>query len=230
MWFLRKPPGLRLRLGGPLGPDLLPVLEDILGAARDAGELAARFPSVYEPETYTFGGPAAIEAVHRYHDADTRLYAAHQRLLAAQRGRLSPVALCLAVLSDLFERATGDADEAWDVWCNLEKNYADLAAAPAELPPFSLAAARAGAGADDQALLAGYADANARLAADLDALWRRGALLWGRRAILPPLAAFVFNRHALPGPTIAAIVRGVIRQRSPKRTMVGAEPDPPPPT
>ncbi len=202
------------------------MLADCLAAARAAGDVVEWFPSAYEPETFAFGGPDATDAVHRYFDADSRLYAARERLAAAGALRIGAPALCLAVLGDLFQRTTGDGGEAWDVWCNLGRVYAGVEAPARDLPPVSPAALARVCAPAEAAVLADYEEANAALAAELDALWRAGKLLWGRRAILPPVASFVWNRHAVPAPTIASTVRAMIGALSPKAGMVGVEPDP----
>lgn len=226
IWFVRKPPGLRLRFGGEPGARLRDVLEDICTMAREGGDVVEWFYSAYEPETYDLGGPGATEAAHRYFDADTRLYLARERLHAAGGVSLSPATQCLAVLADLFARCTGDAGEAWDVWCNLDKIYARVDAPALTLAPVSLTALRQRVGAAEADVLAGHEAANIVYAAELAALWRRGELLWGRRAILPALAAFVWNRHAVAGPTIAACARAMAVALNPKRGLVGLEPDP----
>jgi len=226
LWFVRKPPGLRVRLGGRLGPRLRPVLEDILQDAREDGDVVEWFYSAYEPETYDLGGPGATEAAHRYFDADTRLYLARERLVTAGGVALSPATQCLAVLADLFTRTTGDHGEAWDVWCNLERLYAGVEAPGLTLAPVSLAGLRRRAGTAEAHLLSAHEAANIAYAAELDGLWRRGELLWGRRAILPAIAAFVWNRHAVPAATIAACVRAMVVAHNPKRGFVGLAVDP----
>lgn len=225
LWFLRKPPGLRLRIGGALQPDAAVALDRVLDAAREAGCVAAWFYSAYEPETHNFGGPGATEAVHRYFDADTRLYVERERLFAEGRIRLTSGVFCLAILSDLFVRTTGDDSEVWDVWRNLEHIYRNVVAAPLDLPRIDLRQLRGLVDAEEAALLSEYAKAHGDLAGELDALWRRGALLWGRRAILPPVAAFLWNRHAVPAPTIAGTVRAMAREWSPKQALLGAARD-----
>ncbi|MFZ6180294.1 thiopeptide-type bacteriocin biosynthesis protein [Nannocystis pusilla] len=227
LWFVRKPPGLRIRCGGPLRPELPPVLEDILlKSSHDDGDVVEWFYSAYEPETYDLGGPGATAAAHRYFDADTRLYLARERLVASGAVSLGAAAQCLAVLADLFVRCTGDHGEAWDVWCNLEKLYSGVEAPALTLAPVSLAGLRRRTDTAEAHLLDGHEAANRAYAAELDDLWRRGELLWGRRAILPAVAAFVWNRHAVPAATIAACVRAMVVACNPKRGLVGLAPDP----
>ncbi|WP_434420557.1 hypothetical protein [Nannocystis pusilla] len=123
-------------------------------------------------------------------------------------------------------RCTGDHGEAWDVWCNLEKLYAGVEAPALTLAPVSLAGLRRRSGTAEAHLLDGHEAANRAYAAELDELWRRGELLWGRRAILPAVAAFVWNRHAVPAATIAACARAMVVACNPKRGLVGLAPDP----
>ncbi|MFF2657297.1 methyltransferase, FxLD system [Kitasatospora sp. NPDC058032] len=64
-WFIRKPPGLRLRYrAADPEPDLVPRLLTALAAGWT--------PGIYEPETLAFGGDAAMEAAHALFHHDSR--------------------------------------------------------------------------------------------------------------------------------------------------------------
>lgn len=220
-WFVRKDPGLRVRVGGPLSPaELLAAATGAFDGLQARGVVAAWFPSAYEPETHQFGGPAATEAVHAYFDADTR---ALLRWSALPRRRVSDAVLSLAVLNDMFLKAVGAPEEVWDVWCNLAGMYRGLAQAVPEIPAIGLPGLRRLVGPEGAEVAAIYDAAHAALAGALAELWRGGALLWGRRAILPFVAAFHWNRYAFPAARMAELAEAMRAAWSPKRGMIGAE-------
>ena len=216
MWLLRKDPGLRLRLDGELDPGLVrPGLERL----RSAGLIAGWFMSVYEPEIHQFGGPAAMDAVHAYFDADTRAL-----LIASQAAgrRVTNTVLSLAILNDLFERSLGAREEVWDVWCNLQAMYRGHGRPGAAIPALTLERLAAVAGPAELELVALYEAANRRLAAALDAAWRAGALQCGRRSILPFVAAFHWNRHGFELERMTTLADAMAAAWSPKRGLRGA--------
>lgn len=67
-WFLRKPPGWRLRLRDAD----IPAVDQVLGELTEAGALTRWWSTVYEPETAAFGGPSGMEAAHTLFCADSR--------------------------------------------------------------------------------------------------------------------------------------------------------------
>lgn len=215
MWFLRKDPGLRLRIR-----DLdLDLVRPALARLQDAGMISAWFPGIYEPEVHQFGGPEAMHAVHAYFDADT---AALVRLATSSNRRLASTVLTLAVLNDLFERAVLVHEEVWDVWCNLQAMYRGHGRPRPEVPALGLAGLRRLAGPDEHAIIELYAVANRELAAAFDRLWRRGALTCGRRAILPYVAAFLWNRHGVDIERMATLSDTMAAAWNPKRNLRGA--------
>ncbi|WP_374984088.1 thiopeptide-type bacteriocin biosynthesis protein [Streptomyces fradiae] len=77
-FFVHKPPGLRVRFHAP-GPDgadaLRAELVRLLGTAREGW--AEPVPSVYEPESYLYGGARSMAYAHRLHTADALAWPDH---------------------------------------------------------------------------------------------------------------------------------------------------------
>ncbi|GGL41262.1 thiopeptide-type bacteriocin biosynthesis protein [Planomonospora parontospora] len=104
-WFLRKHPCWRVRLHGADTAAVDQVLDELT-----AGGLVARWwPTVYEPETAAFGGPAAMDITHTLFCADSHgvLDYARQKTPGLGRRELSVLlvnALLGAAGLDFFER------------------------------------------------------------------------------------------------------------------------------
>lgn len=216
-WFVRKAPGLRLRFGGDAADGDLARRFDALV---NDGAATSWFASVYEPETRRLGGPLAAAAVHRWFDRDTAAWLSWAAL--APRARVTPRVVCLAVLSDLFERCLRAPEEVWDAACNLGR----LCAAPsggAPAPAIDLAALDRLSPALAP-LTACYRDANAALAVALDDAWRRGALTIGCRALLPFVATFHLNRYRMDRTDIDGIAAAMTSAFDPTSGLTGAAP------
>jgi thiopeptide-type bacteriocin biosynthesis protein len=215
LWLLRKDPGLRLRIR-----DLdLEAVRPGLARLQAAGLIADFFPGVYEPEVHQFGGPEVMRAVHTYFDADTT---ALLRLATLPNRRLASAVLSLAVLNDLFERVVLVHEEVWDVWCNLQAMYRGHGRPGPGVPALGLADLRRLAGPGELALADHYESANRDLASAIDHSWRRGALTCGRRAILPYVAAFHWNRHGFDLERMATLSDAMALTWNPKRGLRGA--------
>jgi thiopeptide-type bacteriocin biosynthesis protein len=120
-WFLRKQPCWRLRLRGADTAAVARVLDELAAA----GVLTRWWPTVYEPETTAFGGPAGMHAAHDLFCADSRgvLDYARQRVLGLGRRELS------LLLINALQRAAGlDWFECGDVF----DRVARLRPAPAD--------------------------------------------------------------------------------------------------
>lgn len=225
-YFMRKPPDLRLRFQGPApDADVVPALAALLRRLRRQGFVRRFFPSVYEPETFQFGGPEAMRLVHAHFAADSAAWLAMDQLWAAGRASLTPEALTLAVINDLLCRTLGDGAEVWDVWCNLAQRLPPLSAnqQPPELDIFGLGELLAEASPAEAAILRRYARANERLAVGLLRVWSRGRLLCGLRGIFPFVALFHFHRYGLPGSAQAALAAAMVEAFSPKRGLCGVD-------
>lgn len=218
LWFWqRKEPGLRLRFrarpgwGEEVAAALAPVLR---GLVRE-GAVRRWRQSVYEPEVHLFGGPAMMEAAHRWASADAAVQSAS---LASAGLAVTPAVLTLAVLNDLFRRGCdGGPEEVWDVWCRLAAMH-DVApgtspGAGRPLPAIGIADIAALAPDAARAMAA----ANARLAAALARAWSSGHLTTGRRAALSMVALFHWNRLGLDPDSRRRLIGGMTAALDPHR-------------
>lgn len=218
-WFVRKAPCWRLRCRPGPASSCTEVAER-LGGVLD--KLAARQQivgwreSVYEPETYIFGGTEGLEAAHRLFHADSRgvLDYLHQ-----PTGGLGRREVSVLVLSALFRGAGQEWSEQADIWHRVSARRP----LPADIPtgrmeamapklrhlitldtrPTSPLTGSGGPLAPLSGWLTAITDAGARLA-DLD---RDGQLHRGLRELLAHHALFHFNRLGLPTPAQAALTR-----------------------
>jgi thiopeptide-type bacteriocin biosynthesis protein len=206
-FFMRKPPGLRLRFWGNdlqtrLDPTLVAYLED---AERRNAIRSFRF-AVYEPEEFRFGGPTGMAVAHHLFDLETRTALRYEALAPADRTGLPRDQLSLALSNDLFRRCVDDAAELWDIWQRLWRALGEPALPPVEnatdleqvrgamllVPEFTQGLT---APAVDL-LRAGCAD-NAQIAARLHAAEMTGRLRIGKRSWLSTACVFHWNRFGL---------------------------------
>jgi thiopeptide-type bacteriocin biosynthesis protein len=128
MWFVRKPPGLRLRFEAPAPQTTLePVLAPWLVAAERSNDLRGFRFTVYEPEEHRFGGAAGMALAHELFDLDSRA------LLDPLGRHMTPeerAAWFVRTTQSLLHGAVDDRSEAWDVWRRLDTAL-DVDLAPA---------------------------------------------------------------------------------------------------
>ncbi len=220
LWFLRKPPGLRLRCGGPGFNDVARAeLHALLDDEVAAGRVDRWWSSVYEPETWRFGGHEAYAAANVWLscDASAQLDACFPD--SGCSPRLSSEVMALAILSDLVERGTGSAAGVWDVWAGLLWAYAGEPPSEPPAPPpggtLSSATLRTLAAPHERAILDRGAAASDVYVAAIDGLWEHGRLLGGRRALLGALAAFHFNLWCMERAAIVGVCRTMVRETHP---------------
>ncbi|WP_103349784.1 thiopeptide-type bacteriocin biosynthesis protein [Amycolatopsis sp. CA-128772] len=108
-WFLRKHPCWRLRLLRADAAAVDRVLDELTGT----GVIARWWPTVYEPETAAFGGPAGMDTVHDLFCADSAGVLDYLRHDAPGLGRRE---LSVLLLSGLTRAAGLDAFECGDVF------------------------------------------------------------------------------------------------------------------
>jgi thiopeptide-type bacteriocin biosynthesis protein len=220
-WFVRKDPGLRLRIGGPgYGAHEAEALEALLAAQQRAGRVEYWFASTYEPELERLGGPHLLDAVHRAFSHDTDLWIAIMALRREGATRLSPELASLALSNNLLRRATGASEEAWDIWCALLRSQAGEEPAEPTGPidpraQFDSASLIARAEGDEARLLTLGLAHNAAFVSELDAVLRAGRLKGGRRGLLAAMLPFYWNRWALDRATVAAMCRAMVARLHP---------------
>lgn len=108
-WFLRKHPCWRLRFLGANTTAVNHLLEELT----NSGAIARWWPTVYEPETAAFGGPAGTDTIHNLFRADSRGVLDYLRHDTPGLGRRE---LSVLLLSGLMRAAGLDAFECGDVF------------------------------------------------------------------------------------------------------------------
>lgn len=211
-WYIRKPPGVRLRYQ-PAEPDLL-VVDRLLDGLAASGHVTSWAWGIYEPETVAFGGPAAMEVTHTLFHHDSRhllARAAQTDTASAGMGRRETTVL---LFSTMLRAAGLDWFEQGDVWAKV-----------ADLRPASQVHRSAVEGAEElgravrrlmtvdarsvpdllaEPWLAAFETAGQQLAA----LDRHGQMHRGLRAVLAHHFIFHANRVGLPAEdqaTLAAL-------------------------
>jgi thiopeptide-type bacteriocin biosynthesis protein len=231
-FFMRKPPGVRLRFRGTgLDTTLLPELLALLAGEEAAKRITGHELGVYDEETHQFGGEVGLEIAHEHFDHDSRALFEIIRLEAQDADTTDRETLSLLVLNDLVAQVASDGWERWDVWRNmrlagrlrtygpeaeaalrgeLEANHEALLQtlhpreALAKLPPA------------EQKVLERYFAANTKVAARFADAARAGTLLYGARKILPFFVIFHWNRWGMDATTQFALTYFMESLQSPK--------------
>ncbi|MGW5677388.1 thiopeptide-type bacteriocin biosynthesis protein [Streptomyces sp. NPDC003860] len=126
-WFIRKSPCWRFRVrpGPSTSTDSVRALMSrALDAMVAAGVAVEWRESIYEPETYAFGGPVGMEIAHRLFHADSRALLNHasRRIEGApDHPPLGRRELSLLLLSALMRGAGLEWAEQGDVWQRVEQ-------------------------------------------------------------------------------------------------------------
>ncbi|WP_449061488.1 thiopeptide-type bacteriocin biosynthesis protein [Planomonospora algeriensis] len=113
-WFLRKHPCWRLRLHGADTAAVDQVLDKLIAS----GLLTRWWPTVYEPETAAFGGPAAMDIAHALFCADSRGVLDYARQKTSGLGRRE---LSVLLINTLLGAAGLDFFERGDVFARVAK-------------------------------------------------------------------------------------------------------------
>jgi len=221
-WFVRKPPGLRLRLRGP-GFDAAArdELAGLLHAQQGAGPIVQWGRTTYEPEVHRLGGPVALELVHSLLAGSTDVWLAWERLSRSGQAQLAAELMALSLYDDLLARSFQAREESWDVWVTLSTIYEPTlgplaprgTGEPRVLAPRALFLL---ASPQEQALLErGHAAATA-FASGLAHAHDGCTLAGGRRSLVGTLASFLFNLWGLRPATVAGLCRLAVRELDPR--------------
>ena len=111
-WFMRKPPGCRVRL---YEADT-EVVEQILNDLTAEGTIAGWKSAIYEPETIAFGGTAGMDITHTLFCADTRGVLGYFRHDSPPVGRRE---LSVLLISAMLAAAGLDWFERGDVFARI---------------------------------------------------------------------------------------------------------------
>jgi thiopeptide-type bacteriocin biosynthesis protein len=207
-WFVRKQPGIRLRIEGS-SPPLRNALGDMLERCRVDKLISAWSWGCYEPELYLFGGPAGLALAHRFFTADSFAVLGYYRLRLQQLIELTPTEFSFWATGCLWTQVVADRFELWDAWCRLEgtgrvSKSAKIADCSIDnLPPAVIALAEvvrspaldhAGLAAPVTEVLARYVAEAATIAVALRETAARGELDWFPRQLLPFWLIHHWNR------------------------------------
>jgi thiopeptide-type bacteriocin biosynthesis protein len=218
-FFMRKDPGIRLRFLADHA--VARELSELLDRLVDEGAVDAWFRSIYEPEVQRFGGGAAMEAVHKWFDADTTQWIRLDRLRTDGRAVIARDMLCAAVALDLVKATVPDRGESWAVWCQYASS-SGLASedVTADLPVPDFESLTSNATPGEQEVLHAYEAANRTLSDELLRVWRDGQLCAGLRSVLAAIILFHFNRHGLDAAAHARIAWTMIHALDPAGALV----------
>jgi thiopeptide-type bacteriocin biosynthesis protein len=197
-WFMRKPPGCRIRLHEADSSRVQQVLEGLT----DEGAIAGWKPAIYEPETTAFGGPAGMDAAHTLFCDDTRGFLGY---LTGDAQHIERRDVSLLLISTMLTAAGLDWFERGDVFARiaaLRPGAAPDDVAQRELTrQLGLLLADTASGTADAFTANGPAGFAASWRDGFDAAGRRfaeasnqGKLHRGLRTILAQLVIFHWNR------------------------------------
>ncbi|WP_433547147.1 methyltransferase, FxLD system [Streptomyces sp. CA-294286] len=204
--FVRKHPTWRLRLRPTDGMNLQ-RLDDELDSLTTAGQLRTWNRGIYEPETHTFGGPAAMEAAHAFFHHDSRHvldYLNHPHT-TDPGPRLGRRELALLLPSVALRAAGLDWFEQGDVWAKVAAERPPtktprtpkLSTAAHRLMTIETQPANRPAGGGQLAYLADWISTFHDVGQHLADLNRHGRLERGLRAVLTHHVIFHWNRLGL---------------------------------
>ncbi|WP_338598497.1 thiopeptide-type bacteriocin biosynthesis protein [Saccharopolyspora sp. SCSIO 74807] len=222
-FFIRKSPSWRLRFQPAhhdIGQATAALIHERLEKLRSAGHIACWTETIYEPETYAFGGTAGMHAAHHLFHADSH----HILAYLANTGSDTPDArsdrrreLTLLLCTNLIRAAGQDWYEQGDVWARV----ADIRSAPHDTSPARLNNRESGLRrlitADTSptsslmreggslAPLSPWFAAFAHAGRTLRALAHGGTLSRGLRAVLAHHVIFHWNRIGVPLATQCAL-------------------------
>ncbi len=195
-WYIRKPPGWRLRLRSHEPQPA--AIETALASLRAAGHITCWTRGVYEPEFRAFGGERGMDVAHRLFHLDSR-----HLLTTPNPDGLGPRERAVLLFSGLFRAAGLDWFEQGDVWgqvldlrgtASVRALTPDQAAVVGEKVRRLM---RVDAGSSPELLPATWTDAYADAGQHFARLAQHGQLDRGLRAVLAHCFIFHANRAGL---------------------------------
>ncbi|MFE7115121.1 thiopeptide-type bacteriocin biosynthesis protein [Streptomyces sp. NPDC057654] len=223
-WYVRKRPCWRLRCRSVANTaqEMATVLRSALDGMQTAGLIAGWTKTIYEPETYAFGGPAATDIAHRLFHADSYSildYLRHHDPTASLDRTIGRREMSALLCSTLLRAAGQERYEQADVWHRITQMRQLPASAPIDRLN-TMAAALQRLMTVDTSPASSLFDAGTPLAfaapwiAAFDLAGRRlrdamrsGTLERGLRAILAHHVIFHWNRLGLADTTQGVIAR-----------------------
>lgn len=237
-FFIRKNPCWRLRFQAAhngTAPDPASLVHERLDHLQRAGHIAHWVESIYEPETYAFGGTDGMEVAHRLFHADSHHTLAH--LASRHSGAASNRSdlrreLALLLCTSLMRSAGQDWYEQGDIWARV----ADIRPAPLDTSTcagdlesslrrlMTVDTSPTSSLMQDSGPLAPFSDwfaAFAQAGRSLRELAYSGKLSRGLRAVLAHHVIFHWNRIGLPlatQSTLASTAKTVVLGRDERQS------------
>lgn len=213
-WFVRKPPGLRLRVRVDDAEHGERIVRAIDPANAPGGVWT---PGLYEPEQHRFGGPLTLAIAHDQLAISTASWIAWESQRRADDAVLAAEVMAVLLYDDVLARVTGDKGERWDVWCQLASLYYGMAAVPGSgrRTGLDLAAIAARGTAAERHILADAKAGNAGCVERLVRAVRSGASRIGPRAFAVTLATMHWNIWSIDRETLRRIVELMIAELDP---------------
>ncbi|MGH3926863.1 MAG: thiopeptide-type bacteriocin biosynthesis protein [Pseudonocardiaceae bacterium] len=211
-FFIRKNPCWRLRFlptDDTTTQDATTLIHQGLDSLHETGRIARWVATIYEPEAYAFGGPAAMDTAHHLFHQDSRHILAHlgsDRATASAAGVDQRRELSILLCSILMRGASQDWYEQGDIWARVTEHRC----LPSDAPPDRLHAMESGLrrlmtvdtshlarDSGPLAFLTDWAAVFDNAGTELGELARSGTLRRGLRAVLAHHVIFAWNRIGL---------------------------------
>jgi protein-L-isoaspartate(D-aspartate) O-methyltransferase len=198
-WFVRKAEAWRVRYLSSTGCDEQAQIhiEQLMRDLVADNAIQGWAPTIYEPETYAFGGPDGLAIAHALFHTDSRHVLHHLRQAPRERRHEIGLFLCAAMM-----RAAGlDWYEQGDVWAQVAA-HRSTQQQPSESAMDAvrqLITARTSSDGSPLTALPAWPRAFEHAGERLAEPAREGRLTRGLRAILAHHVLFAWNRMGIPG-------------------------------
>jgi thiopeptide-type bacteriocin biosynthesis protein len=211
-FFMRKAPCWRVRFlprDESTAQAAASFVHQRLDVLNDKGRITGWVENIYEPETYAFGGPTAMDTAHGLFHQDSRHILAY---LGSDRAATTGAAdqrreLSILLCSILMRAAQQDWHEQGDIWARV----AEHRTLPPDIPEdrlrdlepdlrrlMTVDTAKLIQDNGPLAFLTDWADAFTQTGAQLGELATNGTLRRGLRVVLAKHVIFAWNRLGLP--------------------------------